>query len=68
MAGLPHIDVRPVGGEAEGDWYFNVVGGNGEVQATGEGYTSERDAKRGGDDLVRTCLAIASQRIDVIDD
>lgn len=31
----------------DGQWYFNILGANGFVMATSEGYTRKRDAMRG---------------------
>lgn len=31
----------------DGQWYFNILGANGFVMATSEGYTRRRDAMRG---------------------
>lgn len=36
-----------------GDWRFRVKGGNGEIVAAGEGYTTRHDALRGYETLVR---------------
>lgn len=31
----------------DGQWYYSILGENGEVMATSEGYTRHRDATRG---------------------
>lgn len=33
-------------------WGFTIKGGNGETQATSEGYTTLESAKRGANDLI----------------
>ena len=35
-----------------GEWRFRVKGKNGEIVATSEGYTRERDAHRGAETLI----------------
>jgi uncharacterized protein YegP (UPF0339 family) len=43
-------------GNQKGSWYFQIRANNGEIQATSEGYTSKRDAKRGFFALVKTVV------------
>ena len=39
--------------DSAGEWRFRVKGRNGEIVATGEGYTRKHDAERGLEDLRR---------------
>lgn len=45
---------------ADGDWHWRLVAGNGEIMATGEGYTRRRDAVR----AIRT-LKVAVYRAEI---
>jgi uncharacterized protein YegP (UPF0339 family) len=38
----------------DGDWRWRVQAANGEIVATGEGFTRRRDAKRGFEDMAST--------------
>jgi uncharacterized protein YegP (UPF0339 family) len=40
--------------DADGNWYWRLVGGNGENQGHSEAYPSESNAKRGAKDAKRT--------------
>jgi len=42
--------------KADDGWRFRVKGANGEIQASGESYTSHADAERGVNDLIKTIL------------
>ena len=42
--------------DAGGEWRYRVVGRNGEIMVTSEGYTSSSDARRGLADLATELL------------
>lgn len=47
--------------DAGGEWRYRVVGGNGEIMVTSEGYTSSSDARRGLADLATELLRLATK-------
>ncbi len=46
----------PIYQDANGEYRFRVVAGNGEIVASGESYKTRADAKRGRDALIRIIL------------
>lgn len=42
------------------EWHWRLVAGNGEIQASGEGHTSKRDAHRAVEDLKASVLALVA--------
>lgn len=53
------------GDHGEPSWRFRVLAGNGEIVASGEGYTSERDAHRGW--LTLQLLVLDQPKVEVVD-
>src|SRR6187431_286309 len=61
---MPTLKIRE---SDDGQFQWQVFGGNGEHQATGETQPRKFDAKRGFDDLLDSCLVISWQRGDLED-
>jgi len=46
----------PIYQDADGEYRFRVVGGNGEIVASGESYKTRAGAKRGRDAMIRIIM------------
>jgi hypothetical protein len=53
----------PEGMEPREDWRWRLKAGNGEIVASGEGYTAERDARRGFSAVAVAVLELVTEDV-----